>query len=33
MGDGSVRTIKSTATLFTVAAMVTRGNGEVFTDE
>ena len=33
MGDGSVRSIRSTASPFTVAAMVTRSNGEVIADE
>jgi len=30
MGDGSVRTVKTATTAFTVAAMVTRANGEVY---
>lgn len=33
MGDGSVRSLRANATPFTVAAMVTRSNGEVFSNE
>jgi len=33
MGDGSVRTLKASSSAFTVAAMVTRANGEVFTND
>jgi prepilin-type N-terminal cleavage/methylation domain-containing protein/prepilin-type processing-associated H-X9-DG protein len=32
MGDGSVRTLQSSASAFTVAAMVTRANGEVISE-
>jgi prepilin-type N-terminal cleavage/methylation domain-containing protein/prepilin-type processing-associated H-X9-DG protein len=32
MGDGSVRVIQQSASVFTVAAMVTRANGEVFSE-
>ncbi|MBP3957574.1 DUF1559 domain-containing protein [Gemmata sp. G18] len=32
MGDGSVRTINASASLFTVAALVTRANGEVISE-
>ena len=33
MGDGSVRTVKSSTSPFVVASMVTRANGEVYTPD